>query len=88
MDRKSGRPDFEAAREHGITLGRETVRLWMVDARLWLDCKQRQKRVHQPRYRRDCIGELVQADGCENWWFEDRGRNGYCSFSSMTRPAG
>jgi hypothetical protein len=56
MDRKSGRPDFEAAREHGITLGRETVRLWMVDARLWLDCKQRQKRVHQPRYRRDCVG--------------------------------
>jgi Winged helix-turn helix len=38
---------------HGITLGRETLRLWMIEAGLWLDRKQRRKRVHQPRYRRD-----------------------------------
>ena len=59
---------------HGITLGRETVRLWMIEAGLWLDRKQRRKRVHQPRSRRDYVGELVQVDGCEHWWFEDRGR--------------
>src|SRR5512132_645633 len=58
---------------HGITLGRETLRLWMIEAGLWLDRKQRRKRVHQPRYRRDCVGELVQVDGCGHWWFEDRG---------------
>lgn len=58
---------------HGITLGRETLRLWMIEAGLWLDRKQRRKGVHQPRYRRDCVGELVQVDGCEHWWFEDRG---------------
>ena len=58
---------------HGIMLGRETLRLWMIEAGLWLDRKQRRKRVHQPRYRRDCVGELVQVDGCEHWWFEDRG---------------
>jgi hypothetical protein len=58
---------------HGIELGRETLRLWMIEAGLWLDRKQRRKRVHQPRNRRDCLGELVQADGCEHWWFEDRG---------------
>jgi Winged helix-turn helix len=58
---------------HGITLGRETLRLWMVEAGLWLDRKQRRKRVHQPRHRRDCVGELVQVDGSEHWWFEDRG---------------
>ena len=58
---------------HGITLGRETLRLWMIEAGLWLDRKQRRKRVHQPRSRRDCVGELVQVDGCEHWWFEDRG---------------
>ena len=58
---------------HGITLGRETLRLWMVEAGLWLDRKQRRKHVHQPRYRRDCVGELVQVDGSEHWWFEDRG---------------
>jgi hypothetical protein len=58
---------------HGITLGCETLRLWMIEDGLWLDRKQRRKRVHQPRYRRECVGELVQIDGCEHWWFEDRG---------------
>jgi Winged helix-turn helix len=58
---------------HGIVLGRETVRKWMIADGLWLDRKQRLKRVHQPRHRRECIGELVQIDGCEHWWFEDRG---------------
>jgi winged helix-turn helix protein len=58
---------------HEIRLGRETLRLWMIEAGLWLDRKQRRKRVHQPRSRRDCVGELVQVDGCEHWWFEDRG---------------
>ena len=62
---------------HGITLGRETLRLWMIEAGLWLDRKQRRKRVHQPRYRRDCVGELVQVDGCEHWtscWTGDIGQ--------------
>src|SRR5262252_3537763 len=57
---------------HGITLGRETLRLWMIEAGLWRDRKQR-KRIHQPRPRRECVGELVQVDGSEHWWFEDRG---------------
>ena len=35
---------------HGIVLGRETLRQWMIAAGLWLDRKQRLKRVHQPRY--------------------------------------
>ena len=58
---------------HDITLGRETLRLWMIEARIWADRKQRRQQVHQPRHRRECIGELVQVDGCEHWWFEDRG---------------
>jgi hypothetical protein len=58
---------------HGIVVGRETVRQWMIEAGLWLDCKQRLKRVHQPRHRRECAGELVQIEGCEHWWFEERG---------------
>jgi hypothetical protein len=45
----------------------------MIADGLWLDHKQRQKRVHQPRPRRECVGELVQVDGSEHWWFEDRG---------------
>ena len=58
---------------HQITLGRETLRLWMIEAGIWADRKQRRKQVHQPRHRRECVGELVQVDGCEHWWFEDRG---------------
>ena len=31
---------------------------------------RRRPRVHQPRYRRDCLGELVQIDGSPHDWFE------------------
>ena len=48
------------------------MRLWMIEAGLWRDRKQR-KRIHQPRPRRDYVGELVQVDGSEHWWLEDRG---------------
>lgn len=30
--------------------------------------------IHQPRYRRPCTGELIQIDGCDHHWFENRGR--------------
>ena len=58
---------------HGIFIGRETLRLWMLDAGIWADRVKRRGRVYQPRYRRECVGELVQVDGSEHWWFEDRG---------------
>ncbi len=58
---------------HGITLGRETLRTWMIEAGLWVDRPKRKRRLHQPRYRRDCPGELVQIDGSEHRWFEHRG---------------
>ena len=45
---------------HQITLGRETLRLWMIEAGIWADRKQRRNQVHQPRHRRECVGELVQ----------------------------
>lgn len=73
-------PDFgptlaaeKLAERHGLKLGRETVRRWMVEAGLWVRRKDRGPRVHQPRHRRECVGELVQIDGCEHRWFEDRG---------------
>lgn len=58
---------------HGITIGRETLRVWMLEAGLWADRVKRRGRVYQPRYRRECVGELVQVDGSEHYWFEDRG---------------
>jgi len=61
------------AGEHGFAFSSETLRKWMIAEGLWLDRKQRRRRVHQPRPRRECVGELVQVDGCQHWWFEDRG---------------
>jgi len=40
-------------------------------AGIWADRKKR-KVVHQLRNRRDCYGELIQIDGSDHDWFEDR----------------
>src|SRR5260370_22094358 len=37
----------------------------------WMSRAER-KRIQQPRHRREHIGELVQIDGSEHRWFEDR----------------
>jgi hypothetical protein len=58
--------------DHGLTVSRETLRQWMQDAGIWLSRKQR-RTFHQPRLRRECHGELVQIDGSDHRWFEDRG---------------
>jgi transposase len=59
------------AERHGIRLGTETLRRWMMAEGLWLSRKQR-KRFHQPRLRRERVGELVQIDGSNHRWFEHR----------------
>jgi transposase len=59
--------------QHGLDISRETLRHWMIDAGFWIPRAQRARRAHQPRYRRSCLGELIQIDGCEHAWFEDRG---------------
>ena len=59
------------AEQHGLKVSRETLRGWMIEAGLWLSRKQR-RRFHQPRLRREALGELVQIDGSEHRWFEDR----------------
>jgi hypothetical protein len=61
------------AEHHGCTISRETLRGWMIAAGLWIDRRHRLPSPHQPRRRRDCLGELVQIDGSEHAWFEDRG---------------
>jgi transposase len=57
---------------HGITLGLETVRRLMIAAGLWKPRRQRAAQIHQPRNRRACVGELIQIDGSDHAWFEDR----------------
>lgn len=34
--------------------------------------KMRVPKIQQPRYRRACLGELIQIDGCDHHWFEYR----------------
>ena len=58
---------------HGVRLSCETLRQIMIAAGLWKDREARRPRPYQPRYRRDCRGELVQVDGSKHWWFESRG---------------
>ncbi|HTX25315.1 MAG TPA: ISNCY family transposase [Steroidobacteraceae bacterium] len=72
-------PDFgptlaseKLAARHDIVLAKETVRRVQMAAGLWIPRKLRPPKVQQPRARRACLGELVQIDGCEHPWFEDR----------------
>ncbi|MCB1602622.1 MAG: helix-turn-helix domain containing protein, partial [Xanthomonadales bacterium] len=60
------------ARDHGFGYSTETLRGWMIQAGLWKAKVRRAKRVHSPRPRRSCLGELVQIDGSHHDWFEGR----------------
>lgn len=57
---------------HGIVLSKETVRALMVATGLWTPRRQRAPKIHQPRNRRSCLGELIQIDGSDHEWFEER----------------
>jgi transposase len=58
---------------HGLRMSVETLRKWMTEDGIWKTRAQRKKRIQQPRHRRDCYGELVQIDGSDHHWFEERG---------------
>lgn len=55
--------------KHGLSFSPNTVRAWMKLEGLWLDRKKRRQTVHQPRYRRECYGELVQIDASQHHWY-------------------
>jgi len=57
---------------HEMPVSVSTVRNWMLEDGIWLSRQQKAKRAYQPRNRRACIGELVQIDGSDHEWFEDR----------------
>ena len=54
----------ELAEQYGITISRETLRQWLIEAKLW-------------RARRARYGELVQWDTSEHDWLEGRGEKLY-----------
>jgi hypothetical protein len=57
---------------HGVRLSVETLRQWMIADGIWRSRKQRAAAPHPPRRRRACLGELIQIDGCDHEWFEQR----------------
>jgi hypothetical protein len=59
--------------EHGLAVGKETVRKWMIGEGLWKPKRARVARVHTWRARRASPGELVQWDTSVHAWLEDRG---------------
>lgn len=58
---------------HGIKISDESVRKIMIAEGLWKHRRKRKLRVFQMRERRACFGELVQIDGSDYHWFEERG---------------
>lgn len=72
-------PDFgptlaaeKLAEAHDLNVSRETLRKWMIEDGIWRPRKER-RTFHQPRLRRECLGALIQIDGSDHRWFEDRG---------------
>jgi hypothetical protein len=49
----------KVAERHGLPIGVESLRQWMVAAGFWVRRRDRGQRVHQPRSCWDCLGELV-----------------------------
>lgn len=59
-------------RKHDFPHSTETLRGWMTQAGLWQPQTRKATRIHSPRERRACRGELVQIDGSHHDWFEGR----------------
>jgi transposase InsO family protein len=64
-------------KKHGIEASKETVRQWMIGAKLWRGKKAKVTQVHTWRPRRSRCGELVQWDTSEHDWLEGRGEKLY-----------
>lgn len=60
------------AGDHGLAVDHETLRRWLIEAGLWKAGKRKQKHC-EARERRPRCGDLVQIDGSDHDWFEERG---------------
>jgi transposase len=59
-------------KQHGYTISKETLRLWMIDNLMWFPRKSKTNS-HPSRARRGTFGEMTQIDGSHHHWFEERG---------------
>jgi Homeodomain-like domain len=67
----------ELAEDYGIKVNRETLRQWLMEAKLWRARRASVERPHIWRARRARYGELVQWDTSEHNWLEGRGEKLY-----------
>jgi transposase len=58
---------------HELEISRESVRQLMMAEGMWKSKRAKKPVAHPMRERRACFGELVQIDGSEHAWFEERG---------------
>jgi transposase len=58
---------------HRLKISDESVRKIMIAEGIWKPKRAKRPEVHQMRERRACFGELVQIDGSDHAWFEERG---------------
>jgi transposase len=65
------------SQKHGIEASKETVRQWMMRAKLWRGKKAKVQDIHTWRPRRSRLGELVQWDTSNHDWLEGRGERLY-----------
>jgi molybdenum-dependent DNA-binding transcriptional regulator ModE len=64
-------PTFAAEKmteEDKVVMNDETLRLWLLEAKLWQPRRKR-KSYRQRRARREKFGELLQIDGSDHAWF-------------------
>src|SRR6516165_8012373 len=76
---RSGLRDFgptlasEVLAERGLRVQRDTLRRWLMAEGLWT--RKRRRDLHRSRRpRKECFGELVQADASIHDWLEGRGQ--------------
>jgi len=69
----------------GMTLCLGSVRKLMIEEGIWKAKSARRPEAHPMRERRACVGELVQTDGSDHAWFEERGPR--CSLLVMIDDA-
>jgi len=47
---------------HDLRVSKETLRVWLIGAGIWIPRRERVKMPHQPRHRRECFGEQDTLD--------------------------
>jgi hypothetical protein len=73
---------------HGLDIGQAATRNLMIAEKIWIPKKRRKnKQYRAQRERKDCLGEMIQFDGCYHKWFEDRGEE-CCLLSGIDDATG